>query len=77
MIPQEFIDYLAKNHNTKHSQAISKAAELLGVSKTVIYKWLNGVKNPHPGKLHHMRLIVENDALKKRVKELEEKLTQK
>lgn len=35
-----------------------------------------GCKNPHPGKLNHMRLIVENDALKKRVKELEEKLNQ-
>lgn len=76
MTPQEFIDYLAETHNLKHSQAVLKAVELLGVTKDGIYKWLKGAKNPHPGKLNHMRLIVENDALKKRVNELEEKLNQ-
>lgn len=72
MNPQEFIDYLAKTHNIKPSKAVLMAAELLGVTKDGIYKWLKGAKNPHPGKRNHMRLIVENDALKKRVKELEE-----
>lgn len=77
MTPQEFIDYLAKTHNIKPSQAVLKAVELLGVTKGGIYKWLKGAKNPHPGKLNHMQLIVENDALKKRVRELEEKLNGK
>ncbi len=76
MTPQEFIDYLAETHNIKHSQAILKAAELLAVTKWLVYRWLNGEKNPHPGKLAHMEAIRENDALKKRVKELEEKLNQ-
>lgn len=73
MTPQEFIDYLAKTHNLKPSQAVLKAAELLAVTKWLVYRWLNGSKNPHPGKLNHMRLIVENDALKKLVKELIQK----
>lgn len=77
MTPHQFIDYLAKTHNIKRSQAVLKAVELLGVTKDGIYKWLKGSKNPHPGKLNHMQLIVENDALKKRVRELEEKLNQK
>lgn len=77
MTPHEFIDYLAKAHNIKHSQAVLKAVELLGVTKDGIYKWLKGAKKPHPGKLNHMQLIVENDTLKKRVRELEEKLNQK
>lgn len=77
MTPQEFIDYLAETHNIKHSQAILKASELLAVTKWLVYRWLNGEKNPHPGKLKHMQKIVECDALQKRVKELEEKLNQK
>lgn len=77
MTPQEFIDYLAETHKIKHSKAVLLAVELLGVTKDGINKWLRGAKNPHPGKLNHMRLIVENDALKKRVDELEEKLNQK
>lgn len=77
MTAKEFIDYLAQTHNIKPSKAVLMAVELLGVTKDGIYKWLKGAKNPHPGKLHHMRLIVENDALKKRVKELEEHLDQK
>lgn len=44
MTPQEFIDYLAKTHNLKHSQAVLKAVELLGVTKDGIYKWLKGAK---------------------------------
>lgn len=77
MTPQEFVDYLSKTHNIKPSKAVLMAVELLGVTKDGIYKWLKGAKNPHPGKLYHMRLIVENDALKKRVKELEEQLERK
>lgn len=76
MTPQEFIAYLAETHNIKHSQAILKAAELLAVTKWLVYRWLNGEKNPHPGKLKHMQKIIECDALEKRVKELEEKLNQ-
>lgn len=71
MTPQNFIDYLAKTHNLKHSQAVLKAVELLKVNKGLIYRWLNGKTIPHPGKLAHMQKIVECDALKKRVKELE------
>lgn len=76
MNPQEFIDYLAKTYNLKPPQAILKASELLAVTKWLVYRWLNGEKNPHPGKLKHMQKIVECDALQKRVKELEEKLNQ-
>lgn len=72
MTPQNFIDYLAKTHNLKHSQAVLKAVELLKVNKGLIYRWLNGKTTPHPGKLAHMQKIAECDALKKRVKELEE-----
>lgn len=77
MTPQQFIDYLTHTYNLKPPQAVLKACELLGVTKSLFYKWLNGTKNPHRGKLNHMRLIVENDALKKRVEALEEKLNQK
>lgn len=75
--PQEFVDYLTHAYNLKSSQSIIKACELLGVTKSLFYKWLNGTKTPHPGKLEHMGLIVQNDTLEKYTGKLEQYLTNK
>lgn len=75
--PQQFVDYLANTRNLKPSQAVLKACELLGVTKSLFYKWLNGTKNPHPGKLDHMVLIIKNDALEKYTDKMEQYLTNK
>lgn len=45
--------------------------------ENTVWQWLNGKRNASPTILQFMATLLENDALKKRVKELEEKLNQK
>lgn len=72
MDPHEFINYLAESYHLKPSQAVLKAVDLLGVTKAGIYKWLQGTKKPHQGKLNHMQTIVERDVLEKYTSTLEQ-----
>lgn len=65
MTTQDFVTWTQKTYGSKNkTAAIKKASELLKVTESAIYQWLNGAKNLMPYMEQLMLLTVENHDLK-------------
>lgn len=73
-----FINWVQSKYTLPNrTTAVKKTAGIMKAGENTVWQWLNGKRNASPTILQFMATLLENDALKKRVKELEEKLNQK
>lgn len=73
-----FINWVQSKYTLPNrTTAVKKTAELIKAGENTVWQWLKGKRKTSPTILQSMETLIENDALKKRVKELEEKLNQK
>ena len=73
-----FINWVQSKYTLPNrTTAVKKTAEIMKAGENTVWQWLKGKRKASPTILQFMETLIENDVLKKRVKELEEKLNQK
>lgn len=64
MTPDEFLTWLKGACLLRSkSAAVLRAADVLGVSSTTVWDWMQGRKNVSSGNLHHMETLVRENRL--------------